>query len=86
MNLEDIHSLFRGIQRRYSYTIHPDIAPSWLAEANRAWVWNGNVAWFDIAKAVKDFHAGNPTTPITPHAITAIIRSYYGARPEGEVA
>lgn len=77
MTAVDMRNLFRDIATHYGYTIDPAAAPAWLAEAQRAWTWNGSVADWDIAHAIEDhFAAGR--TDLTPQAITAIIRSYYG--------
>ncbi|MGY1946685.1 hypothetical protein [Nocardia asiatica] len=82
----DIHSLFRGIKRRYGHTIDRAHTGAWLDEGNREWVWAGSLAIDDLVRAVKDFYAADPNGQITPEAVTAIIRSYYGGTSIGEGA
>ncbi|WP_068059166.1 hypothetical protein [Nocardia xishanensis] len=78
MTAAHIQNLFRDIATHYGHTIDARDAPVWLAEAHRAWTWNGAVADWDLVHAIDDYFKAGNAEPITPAAITAIIRSYYG--------
>lgn len=78
MTAADIRNLFRDIATHYGRTIDARDAPAWLAEAHREWTWGGAVADWDIVHAIDDYFKAGATKPITPAAVTAIIRSYYG--------